>query len=112
MYKSLLFKVILVFLVSTVFLILILASKTSAQSKILEGFISSEIRFDESMGDKRPTPKIPRGWRFIGVSNGEKANSNNLWFQDSSGNIYLLQGFVSYSKFILEERVQKISVGE
>lgn len=55
----------------------------------------TEIRFDESMGGKRPIPHIPRSWRFIGVSNGAKINANNLWFQDSSGNIFLIQGFNS-----------------
>jgi hypothetical protein len=72
------------------------------------GFTISPVRFDESVSGTKPTPQIPKGWRFIGVSNGEKDNSNNLWFQDTEGNIYLVQGFTTYRKFILDERIQKI----
>jgi len=79
---------------------------------LAEPFNYQDVRFDESMGDKMPTPTIPKGWRFVGVSNGEKMNSNNLWFQDSNGNIYLLQGFTSYGKFILKQTVQKINTGK
>ena len=83
-----------------------------AQSTGPEGFVIKEVRFDESVREKKPTPKIPISWRFIGVSNGEKSNSNNLWFQDKKGNIYVVQGFTAYDKFILREDIQKISVGK
>ena len=86
-----------------------IARQAGGQNKSLEGFVIREIRFDESMGDKRPTPKIPKSWRLVGISNGEKGNSNNLWFQDTDGNIYLVQGFVSYGQFILKESIGKIS---
>src|SRR4030095_13719591 len=67
----------------------------SAQQSSLAGFTVGEVRFDESMGEKKPTPTLPSAWRFIGVSNGEKRNSNNLWFQDKDGSIYLVQGFTT-----------------
>lgn len=76
------------------------------------GFKLYEIRFDESTGDKKPTPAIPKSWRFVGVSNGRSANSNNLWFQDQAGNIYLVQGFLNYSQFILDEPIGKINVSK
>jgi len=74
----------------------------------LQGFTLNEIRFDESEGGKKPTPQIPKSWRFVGVSNGEKSNSNNLWFQDSSGNIYMFQGFTDGPTFIINENVGEL----
>jgi hypothetical protein len=82
---------------------------SSAQNAGPEGFTIKEVRFDESMGKAKPTPRIPSTWRFVGVSNGEKRNSNNLWFQDREGNIYLVQGFTSDREFVLIEDVEKIS---
>jgi len=73
------------------------------------GFVTREARFDESVGGSKPTPIIPSSWRFIGVSNGEKINSNTLWFQDRNGNIYVVQGFTTYGKFILDETIYKIA---
>lgn len=71
-----------------------------------DGFTMREIRFDESMGNKLPTPQIPRSWKFIGVSNGEKPNNNNLWFQDSSGTIYMAHGFAENdAMFILSDYI-------
>ena len=69
-----------------------------------------EIRFDESMGRKKATPLVPRSWRFVGVSNGEKMNSNHLWFQDVAGNIYLVKGFASDRGFTLNEQIQVLRV--
>lgn len=72
---------------------------------------AKEIRFDESMGGTKPTPHIPKQWRIIGVSNGGSPNANNLWFQDSSGNIYLLQGFTSRDRdFVIDPTVQILRV--
>jgi hypothetical protein len=81
-----------------------------AKEASLKGFTVVGIRFDESLV-KRPTPTIPRGWRFIGVSNGAKMNSNYLWFQDGRGNVYMLRGFTSDGTFILEQTVQKLNAG-
>ena len=53
-------------------------------------------------------PAIPKSWKLISVSNGEKSNSNNLWFQDSDGSIILMQGFSSQNKFIIHENIYKI----
>ena len=86
--------------------------KASAQQSSLAGFRVAEIRSDESMGGKKPTPIIPSTWRFIGVSNGEKGNSNNLWFQDKDGSIYLVQGFTTETEFILLENIQKLNAGK
>ena len=63
-------------------------------------FVTKEIRFDESETNKS-TPTIPREWRFVGASNGEKANSSNLWFEGKDGTVYLIQGFTSNRRFIL-----------
>jgi hypothetical protein len=84
------------------------SAQVPAQAK-LQGFTISEIRFDESTGEKRATPVVPKDWKFVTVSNGEKANSNNLWFQDAAGNIYMVQGFTSYGKFIVNGIVQKLA---
>lgn len=104
------------FLVLSILAVLSLAAFVSrpatATDQILAGFSVNEIRFDESMGDKKPIPIIPKGWRFVGVSNGEKSNSNNLWFQDQAGNIYLVQGFTSGSEFILLSPIGKINVSK
>ena len=67
-----------------------------------------EIRFDESAEGRRPTPRIPKDWHFVGVSNGEKGNCNNLWFQDKEGNIYMVSGFTSGVKFIISSIIGKI----
>jgi hypothetical protein len=82
--------------------------KANAQQSSLAGFTIAEIRFDESMGGKKPTPTLPSAWRFIGVSNGEKRNSNNLWFQDKDGSIYLVQGFTTERELIVQEN-QKLN---
>ena len=84
--------------------------QTMSFGKPPEGWLH-EIRFDESMGNKRPTPTIPKGWRFVSVSNGEKRNSNNLWFQDRAGNIYLVRGFNTDDQFILQDNVFKLAAG-
>jgi hypothetical protein len=74
----------------------------------LEEFTTIEgIKFKDARGTKNP-PSIPKSWKLISVSNGEKSNSNNLWFQDSDGSVYLLQGFSSKNKFIIHEQVYKI----
>lgn len=38
---------------------------------------------------------IPKDWRFVGVANGPRVNTNYLWFQDKEGNIYVIQGYFS-----------------
>lgn len=53
-------------------------------------------------------PAIPKSWKLIGVSNGEKSNASNLWFQAEDGSVYLLQGFSSQNKFMLHEHAYKI----
>lgn len=74
----------------------------------LEEFTAIEgIRFHEASTEKKP-PSIPKSWKLISVSNGEKSNSNNLWFQDAEGSVYLLQGHASGSKFFVHDVVYKI----
>ena len=80
-----------------------------SQDSSLTGFRIREVRFDESTGDKLPTPTIPSSWKFIGVSNGEKINTNSLWFQDKDGNVLLVTGFYSWRGFVLDKDIQKIS---
>jgi hypothetical protein len=86
--------------------------RASAQQSSLAGFTIADIRFDESMGEKKATPKLPSTWRFVGVSNGEKRNSNNLWFQDKDGSIYLVQGFTTEREFIVQENIQKLNASQ
>ena len=76
--------------------------------KGLEEFTTIEgIRFQDAQGTSTP-PSIPKSWKLVSVSSGEKSNSNNLWFQDVDGTIYLLQGFMSQNKFFIHEHVYKI----
>ena len=74
----------------------------------LEEFTTIEgISFQEASVEKKP-PSIPKSWKLISVSSGEKSNSNNLWFQDVEGAVYLLQGHSSGSKFFIHDVVYKI----
>ena len=76
--------------------------------KGLEEFTAIEgIKFQDAHGTSNP-PSIPKSWKLISVSSGEKSNSNNLWFQDTDGSVYLLQGFTSQNRFIIHEHVYKI----
>ncbi len=76
--------------------------------KGLEEFTTIEgIRFKDARGTNNP-PSIPKSWKLIAVSSGEMSNSNNLWFQDTDGSVYLLQGFTSQNKFFIHEQVYKI----
>jgi len=77
-------------------------------SPVLEEFISVEaVKFRDIQGTNKP-PFIPKSWKLISVSNGEKSNSSNLWFQDPNGSVYLLQGFTSQNKFVLHENMYRI----
>ena len=77
--------------------------------KGLEEFTAIEgIKFQDAHGTSNP-PSIPKTWKLISVSSGEKSNSNNLWFQDADGSVYLLQGFTSQDKFFIHEHVYKIT---
>ena len=74
----------------------------------VEEFISVEaVKFRDVQGANN-SPAIPKSWKLIGVSNGEKSNSSNLWFQDTNGSVYLLQGFTLQNKFILHENMYRI----
>ena len=76
--------------------------------KGLEEFTAIEgIKFKDANVTSNP-PSIPKAWKLISVSNGELSNSNNLWFQDTDGSVYLLQGFTSQNKFFIHEHVYKI----
>jgi hypothetical protein len=73
-----------------------------------EEFTSVEtIKFRDAQGTST-LPPIPKSWKLITVSNGEKSNSSNLWFQDTDGSIYLLQGFMSQNKLFIQENAFKI----
>jgi len=78
------------------------ASKDLEELTFIEG-----IKLHDAHGTSSPT-SIPKTWKLITVSNGEKSNANNLWFQDADGSVYLLQGFTSQNKFILHDLVYKI----
>ena len=79
-----------------------------APPPVHEEFTSVEaIKFRDAKGTSTPL-SIPKSWKLISVSNGEKANFNNLWFQDADGSIYLLQGFTSQHKFVIHENIFKL----
>jgi len=65
------------------------------------------IKFRDAKGTSTPLA-IPKSWKLISVSTGEKSSSSNLWFQDADGSIYLLQGFTSQNKFLINENIFKI----
>jgi len=96
-------------------LILTLASVARATSyppitppAVHEEFTSVEaIKFRDAKVTSAPL-SIPKSWKLISVSTGEKSNSNNLWFQDADGSVYLLQGLTSQNKFIIHENIFKI----
>jgi hypothetical protein len=78
--------------------------------KGLSGFAMQDISADHSTSGKRSTPlTIPKDWKLISVSNGEKVNNNNLWFQDVDGNVYLIDGFMSGGRFIMSPGVQRLN---
>ncbi len=84
------------------------AAPPTVAEPVLEGFTIHQARFDESGGEKRPTPHIPKTWKLVGVSNGEKLNSNNLWFQDVAGTIYRVEGFNTVGKFIFRSEIYRL----
>jgi hypothetical protein len=82
--------------------------QTEQQGASFNPEFAREIHFD---GQKdRPAPTIPKSWKFIGVSSGEKPNSNNLWFQDSAGSIYMIRGFTSSGEFVLQPGLHALRV--
>jgi hypothetical protein len=77
-----------------------------------ETLLSAEwdVRFDGSASAvSLPLPIVPKDWKFIGVSNGEKLNSNNLWFEGRDGQVYLLSGFTTQGVFILNRKVYRLN---
>jgi hypothetical protein len=77
-------------------------TKSLDESTTIEG-----IKVKDAHGTSTST-SIPKSWKLISVSNGEKPNSTNLWFQDADGSVYLLQGYTSQNSFIIHEHVYKI----
>ena len=73
-----------------------------------EEFISLEAAKFRDVQGTNNSPAIPKSWKLISVSNGEKSNSSNLWFQDTNGSVYLLQGFTLQNKFILHDSMYRI----
>ena len=69
----------------------------------------TDIRYDESTGGKLPLPTFPKSWRLVSVSNGEKSNTNTLWFQAADGNVYMLSGFTTYGKYIIDPIANKLN---
>jgi hypothetical protein len=65
------------------------------------------VRFHDAQLTSAP-PSILKSWKLISVSNGEKSNSSNLWFQDSDGSVYLLKGFTAQNRFYIHENAYKI----
>jgi len=80
----------------------------SVPPPVREEFISVEAVKIRDVHGTNNFPAIPKSWKLISVSNGEKSNSSNLWFQDPNGSVYLLQGFTLQNKFILNENMYRI----
>jgi hypothetical protein len=51
---------------------------------------------------------IPKTWKLISVSNGDKANDFCWWFQADDGSVYAIQGFYSRNRIALHDQVFKI----
>lgn len=68
------------------------------------------IKANRSMFSSNKPVTVPKSWKFIGVSNGEKQNGNNLWFQDVDGNIYLIDGYMDGKSFYLSGNIQRLEV--
>ena len=71
------------------------------------GILVESIKLNELSG-ANGLPAIPKTWKLISVSNGEKPNSSNLWFQAEDGSVFLLQTGIFQNKFVLHEHVYKI----
>ena len=65
------------------------------------------MRLQDARGASTP-PSIPKSWKLIAVSSGDKSNSSNLWFQDADGSVYLLQGLISQNGLTIHENLFKI----
>jgi hypothetical protein len=76
----------------------------------LSGFsFFDEIAPDNSGSVKDHAPiTIPKAWKLIVISNGEKMNCNDLWFQDPQGNVWMIDGFMIYGRFVISGSVQRI----
>ena len=94
-------------------------SQTGQKDRVPEAvgsWLAYPMTFDESAIKNRPLPTIPKTWRFIGVSNGEKSNTNTLWFQDKGGDIYMLESYTpptspgSNPQYILEDHAHVLRV--
>lgn len=90
-----------------------IARQAVGQGESSEGFKTEGVRFDESVS-RRPTPKIPKTWRLVGISTSSRMNGFHLWFQDKDGNIYVVQGVTMtpdeyISKFYFTGYIGKIS---
>jgi hypothetical protein len=77
----------------------------------LTGFNEVElIKANTSVFSSNKPVTIPKEWRFVSVSNGEKPNFNNLWFQDKDGNIIVLDGYMDGKTFFFTGHIQKLEV--
>jgi hypothetical protein len=87
-----------------------LTDSTAKHEAPLADFHFQQVLFDESV-QKKADPRIPREWRFVGISRGYRPNLSNLWFQGQDGRIYLVQGFENPNggEFTLLETVYAIA---
>ena len=77
----------------------------------LAGFNEVEIiKVNTSIFSSNKPATIPKEWKFISASNGEKPNSNNLWFQDKDGNIIVIDGYMDGKTFFFTGHIQKLEV--
>jgi hypothetical protein len=77
----------------------------------LAGFNEVElVKVNSSMFSSNKLATIPKDWKLVSVSNGEKPNFNNLWFQDKDGNIIVLDGYMDGKTFFFTGHIQKLEV--
>jgi hypothetical protein len=87
------------------------ASAQVANQSQMDGFNFQDIRFDQGAGPRPQMPRVSRLWKFVAVSNGERPNSNRLWFQDSSGNIITLSAYTTSGVVFVDPRIQILHAG-
>jgi hypothetical protein len=76
----------------------------------MAGYNFQDIPFNYNAGPKAPLPRISRLWKFVGVSGGQQ-NSNRLWFQDSSGNLIVMNAYGQNGILSIDPTIQILHAG-
>jgi len=70
------------------------------------GFKIRPVRFDTG---SLPNPTIPKSWHFVGVSQGDQVYNAYLWFQDASGNIFMIRSGVDKGQLELDVTAHELA---